>query len=82
MRHPEQTKTQTAEWFVEHCRDAGIKATHQRQEIYVELAHTEEHPDAETVFRRVRLRIPTISFDTVYRNLRTLEEHGVIQKEE
>jgi len=66
--------------FKEHCRKTGLKATHQRTEIYRELAATKEHPDAETIFRNVRERIPAMSFDTVYRTLRTLEEKGVIAR--
>ena len=62
------------------CRDLGIKATHQRAEIYRELARTEEHPDVETIYSRVRRRIPEISLDTVYRTLRLLEEKGIITR--
>ncbi len=68
------------EMFQSHCRKAGLKATHQRTEIYRELAASEAHPDAETLFRKVRKRIPAISFDTVYRTLRVLEEKGVISR--
>ena len=66
--------------FVEACRRQGVKATHQRTEILRELAGTEEHPDAETVFKAVRQRIPAISLDTVYRTLRLLEDKGVISR--
>lgn len=68
------------ETFKEHCRQAGLKATHQRTEIYRELASSEEHPDAETLFRKVQKRIPAISFDTVYRTLRVLVEKGVVSR--
>ncbi len=64
--------------FSERCRGYGIKATHQRAEIYRELARTDEHPDAETIYSRVRKRIPTLSLDTVYRTLRLLERKGII----
>ena len=43
--------------FVGACRRQGIKATHQRTEIFRELAGTREHPDAETIFARVRERV-------------------------
>jgi len=66
--------------FVEMCRRRGIKATHQRTEILRELSRTEEHPDAETIYNKVRKRIPAISLDTVYRNLRMLEDMGVISR--
>jgi Fur family peroxide stress response transcriptional regulator len=64
--------------FVEACRRHGLKATHQRTEILRELARTDEHPDADTIFHRVRQRVPSISLDTVYRTLRTFEEKGII----
>lgn len=66
------------ETFRQACIESGVKVTHQRLEIYRELALSGEHPDAETVYRRVRRRIPTISRDTVYRNLKMLSEHGLI----
>lgn len=47
----------------------GLKVTHQRIEIYREVAGSENHPDAETIFKGVRKRMPTVSLDTVYRTL-------------
>ena len=64
--------------FADICRRHGVKGTHQRTEIYRELASTDAHPDAETVYLNVRRRIPAISLDTVYRTLRLLEEKGMI----
>ena len=62
------------------CRRYGVKATSQRSEIYRELVGTKEHPDAETVYTRVRKRIPAISLDTVYRTLRLFEKKGLISR--
>jgi len=64
--------------FMEACAARGVKVTHQRLEIYRDLASTQEHPDAEAIWSRVRKRIPTISRDTVYRNLKMLAEQGLI----
>ncbi len=66
--------------FIAACRRQGVKATRQRMEILRELAATGEHPDAETVFSRVRRRLPSISLDTVYRTLHMLQEKGVIAR--
>ncbi|MFH1138789.1 MAG: Fur family transcriptional regulator [Pseudomonadota bacterium] len=60
----------------ELCRRGKLKATPQRLEIYRQLASTTEHPSAETVFHRVRETLPTISLDTVYRTLASLEKIG------
>jgi Fur family peroxide stress response transcriptional regulator len=59
-------------------RDAGIKLTHQRLEIFRQLAETQEHPNAETIFGAVRERVPTVSLDTVYRTLWMLSELGLV----
>ncbi len=64
--------------FRDACRTRGIKATHQREEIYREVMHNCEHPDAEAVFRGVKARLPTVSLDTVYRTLKLLTELGFI----
>ena len=66
--------------FMELCGRLRIKATHQRREIFREVARTDEHPDAETLYGRVRGRIPTLSRDTVYRTLALLEEKGLLSR--
>lgn len=68
--------------FAETCRKGGLKTTHQRMEVFRELARTENHPDAETIYRHVRRRVPAISRDTVYRTLATLEDQGLVHKAE
>lgn len=64
--------------FTQAMRDSGIRLTHQRIEIFREVAKTGEHPDAETVFKAVRKRVPTISLDTVYRTLWMLNDMGLV----
>jgi Fur family peroxide stress response transcriptional regulator len=61
------------------AREAGIKLTHQRLEIFREIAASEQHPDADTIFRAVQRRVPTVSVDTVYRTLWTLHELGLVR---
>jgi len=60
------------------AKEAGVKLTHQRLEIFRELAATEEHPDADTIFRAVQQRMPTVSVDTVYRTLWMLHDLGLV----
>jgi len=66
------------ERFKASAREAGVKLTHQRLEIFREVASSLEHPDAETVFQGVRKRMPTVSLDTVYRTLWMLSELGLV----
>lgn len=60
------------------AREAGVKLTHRRLEIFREVASSLEHPDAETVFRAVQPGMPTVSLDTAYRTLWMLNHLGLI----
>ncbi len=66
--------------FKEACRNAGLKVTHQRIEIFLELAGSHNHPSAETIYRGLQKKMPKISVDTVYRTLTTFEKHGLITR--
>lgn len=66
------------ELFSDGLKRAGIKLTHQRIEIFREVASSTEHPDAETIYNGVRKRITTVSLDTVYRTLWLLLDLGLI----
>ncbi len=81
MKHPTQhdLSVMVAE-FENACRKADLKVTHQRLEIYRELAEALDHPSAEMLYKRIIKRLPTISLDTVYRTLATLEKHGLITR--
>lgn len=63
--------------FEESCRTHNIKVTSQRLAIFACLARSPHHPDAETVHREVRRKLPRTSLDTVYRNLRLFVDLGM-----
>jgi Fur family transcriptional regulator, peroxide stress response regulator len=62
--------------FEHLCREAGLKVTPQRLEIYKELVKSKEHPSADTLWKKVRKTFPNISLDTVNRTLLTLSKIG------
>lgn len=64
--------------FREMCKEAGIRLTHHRLELFREMAAAKDHPSAEDIYERIRPKMPTISLDTVYRTLATFERHGII----
>jgi Fur family peroxide stress response transcriptional regulator len=66
------------ERFRATCKKAGVKLTHQRLEIFREVAGSLEHPDADGVARALRKRMPTVSLDTVYRTLWLLNDLGLV----
>lgn len=71
---------QIMEQFVTSCRSAGLKVTQQRTEIYRQLLVLADHPSAEILHKRMLVTLPSISLDTVYRTLATLEQHGLVTR--
>lgn len=55
-----------------------FRMTRQRRAILEAVQSSREHPTADTVYGRVRTRLPRISLGTVYRNLETLARAGLI----
>ena len=66
--------------FRELCEGYGLAVTHQRQVIFETLTGMHDHPSPEAVYEVVKERIPSISLATVYKNLKTFEEHGLIHE--
>ncbi len=59
---------------------AGLRLTHQRIMIYNAIMEAKDHPSAEVLYERLKKEVPTISLDTVYRTLSTLEQLGLIRR--
>jgi len=68
------------ERFGQTCKSAGLKVTHQRLEIYRDLLAAHDHPSAETLYKRLEKRLPSLSLDTVYRTLATFEKLKLVQR--
>src|SRR6476661_3531452 len=66
--------------FREICERHGLAVTHQRQVIFERLTDMRGHPSPEAVYDLVKKDIPSISLATVYKNLKTFEEHGLIRE--
>ena len=64
--------------FISRCKDLSIKVTPQRVAIYRELANTDQHPSAESIYQKIRNYYPNISLTTIYRTLETFEKLGLI----
>ena len=57
-----------------------VRRTKQREAILQVLRGTTSHPTADWVYQEVRKEMPHVSLGTIYRNLRTLSEHGEIRE--
>ncbi len=62
------------------CQQVGLRLTHQRLEIYIELTKSIDHPSAEMLYQKLYLRLPTLSLDTVYRTLSMFCKYKLIRK--
>lgn len=62
------------------CSESNMRLTPQRIEVLKMIAKTTSHPDADMVYSKVKEVMPSISLDTVYRTLASLEELGLIFK--
>ena len=61
-------------------RHAGVRITRQRSAIVRTLTESDDHPDANELYRRASAIEPTVSLSTVYRTLGILEDKGVIHR--
>ena len=57
-----------------------MRMTSQREIILKELQDSHQHLSADELYERVKKIMPRISLATVYRNLETLSEAGIIGK--
>lgn len=62
------------------CIDKGLRMTEQRRVIARVLSLSEDHPDAEMVYKRAVDVDETISISTVYRTVRMFEENGILER--
>ena len=62
------------------CHRHGLAATYQRQVIYEAVLSLQGHPSHEAVFEEVRKRIPSIALGTVYKNIRTFLDSGILRE--
>jgi Fur family peroxide stress response transcriptional regulator len=62
------------------CGEHGLAVTHQRQVIYQALMSMHDHPSPEVVYEKVRKQIPSISLGTVYKNIKTFVDSGMLRE--
>jgi Fur family peroxide stress response transcriptional regulator len=74
------SRTAALDSFRQRCREDGLAFTFQRQVIYEAVIDSREHPTPELIYEQVRQRIPSISLGTVYKNLKTLLDLGLLRE--
>ncbi len=69
-----------SEIFSAQCRMRGLRVTAQRLAVYRAVAEDLSHPTPESVYDRVREKLPMLSPTTVYRTLDSLEREGLVRR--
>ncbi len=66
--------------LLDRMRDRGLRLTQQRRVLAELLESTDDHLDAEAVYRLARRKDPSIHRATVYRTLNTLKRLGLVDE--
>ncbi len=66
--------------FRRQCRAAGLALTHQRETIFRAVLELGGHPSPEKIYARVKRQIPAISLATVYKNIHTFLDAGLLRE--
>ena len=61
-------------------QDTMQRMTDQRRVILEEVLRSRNHPTADEIYEKVRVRLPKVSMGTVYRNLDILAASGFINR--
>lgn len=64
------------------CLKKGLRITEQRRVIARVLSEVTDHPDVDSLHRRVAEIDPRISIATVYRTVKLFEEAGILERHE
>ena len=69
-----------ADVYMTELKDRGYRATGKRRELLSYLLDANRYVSARELIDHMRSRHPTMSYETVYRNLRTLRDEGMIEE--
>ncbi len=58
----------------------GLKVTHQRLVIFETIDGASNHPSAEQIYDKIRMKNPSISLGTIYKTLEVFVEKGLINR--
>jgi Fur family peroxide stress response transcriptional regulator len=66
--------------LIEKIRNSGLRPTSQRIAILENLLSRRDHPSAESVYHSLKDKHPLLSLNTIYANLMSFAEKGLILK--
>lgn len=76
---PENILAERKQFFLQKCRENGLRCTPQKEKIYETIAKRDDHPTAQEIYEEVKKSFSTLSFATVYKNLSLFADKKMIQ---
>lgn len=67
-------------FFIQQCRQHKLKVTAQRITIYQVITALRTHPTVEEVWSHAKREMSTLSLDSVYRILGSLNDMGLVRR--
>lgn len=64
--------------FPAFCREKGLKCTAQRLAVFAAVRAICDHPSVDEIWQRVKLSVPTITRESVYRILNEFVDLGLV----
>ena len=65
--------------YIEQLQNKNLKVTPQRLEI-VEILTIEGHINIDDLYNKLKIKFPTLSLATVYKNLNTMQDKGFVSE--
>ncbi len=65
--------------LIKFLKESNCKITPQRIAIYNILKESNDHPNAEAIYKKLEPTYPTISLATIYKSLELFDQLGLIQ---
>ena len=65
--------------LIKFLKENNCKITPQRLAIYNILKESKDHPNADSIYRKLEPAYPTISLATIYKSLELFDHLGLIQ---
>nr|NNM91525.1 transcriptional repressor [Bacilli bacterium] len=66
--------------YMSELKDRGYRATGKRRDILEYLLQHNRYISARELIEAMKEKYPTMSLETVYRNLRTMRDEGIIEE--
>ena len=73
-------KQETHQRFLEICRQQGWKCTSQRLSVYDFICENYTHPTVDVVWSHVKINMPSITRESIYRILNEFASCGIIHR--